>query len=62
MDMWALGVCIYMWIFGELPFTGAAPFIIYEKIRSQDIHIPSGSKVSNISLLQPLIPSRHTVP
>jgi hypothetical protein len=35
MDMWALGVCVYMWVFGELPFTGAAPFIIYDKIRSQ---------------------------
>ncbi len=40
MDMWALGVCIYMWVFGHLPFTGAAPFIIYEKIRSQDIQLP----------------------
>ena len=35
MDLWALGVCVYMWTFGELPFTGAAPFIIYDKIRSQ---------------------------
>jgi hypothetical protein len=35
MDMWALGVCVYMWVFGALPFTGAAPFIIYDKIRSQ---------------------------
>lgn len=35
MDVWALGVCIYMWAFGELPFTGAAPFIIYNKIRSE---------------------------
>ncbi|KAI8475025.1 MAG: kinase-like domain-containing protein [Monoraphidium minutum] len=40
MDMWALGVCVYMWTFGELPFTGAAPFIIYDKIRSQDLSMP----------------------
>jgi hypothetical protein len=29
MDMWALGVTIYMWVFGELPFNGAAPFLVY---------------------------------
>lgn len=46
MDMWALGVCIYMWVFGCLPFTGVAPFIIYEKIRSQDVVLPPGSQVS----------------
>ena len=41
MDMWALGVCVFMWVFGELPFTGAAPFVIYERIRSQDLRLPS---------------------
>eukprot|EP00775_Hariotina_reticulata_P008788 gene8788-8966_t len=46
MDMWALGVCIYMWVFGCLPFTGAAPFIIYEKIRNQNVSLPSGMQVS----------------
>lgn len=46
MDMWALGVCIYIWVFGCLPFTGGAPFIIYEKIRAQDISMPSAPDVS----------------
>lgn len=46
MDMWALGVCIYIWVFGCLPFTGGAAFIIYEKIRAQDISMPSAPDVS----------------
>eukprot|EP00879_Flechtneria_rotunda_P016543 GHRR01017312.1.p1 GENE.GHRR01017312.1~~GHRR01017312.1.p1 ORF type:complete len:426 (+),score=183.95 GHRR01017312.1:923-2200(+) len=46
MDMWALGVCIYMWVYGRLPFTGAAPFIIYEKIRAQDVGQPTTPEVS----------------
>lgn len=46
MDMWALGVCIYIWVFGCLPFTGGAPFIIYEKIRAQDVSMPSAPDVS----------------
>jgi serine/threonine protein kinase len=46
MDMWALGVCIYIWVFGCLPFSGGAAFIIYEKIRAQDISMPSAPDVS----------------
>eukprot|EP00878_Enallax_costatus_P030649 GHUV01033413.1.p1 GENE.GHUV01033413.1~~GHUV01033413.1.p1 ORF type:complete len:148 (-),score=38.52 GHUV01033413.1:612-1001(-) len=46
MDMWALGVCIYMWVFGCLPFTGVAPYIIYEKIRAQEIYMPPAPDVS----------------
>jgi serine/threonine protein kinase len=41
MDMWALGVCVYMWCFGDLPFTGPAPAAIYDKIKRQDLEIPS---------------------
>jgi len=46
MDMWALGVCIYIWMYGCLPFTGGAAFIIYEKIRAQDVSVPSAPDVS----------------
>ena len=49
MDMWALGVCVYMWAYGKLPFTGAAPFVIYEKIRSQDVRLPPREDVSRAS-------------
>jgi serine/threonine protein kinase len=46
MDLWALGVCVYIWVYGVLPFTGGAPFIIYEKIRGQDVVQPSNADVS----------------
>lgn len=47
MDLWALGVCIYMWVYGCLPFTGVAPFIIYEKIRAQAVAQPVLPDVSS---------------
>lgn len=46
MDMWALGVCIYMWVFGELPFRGAAPCLIYEKIKAQDVTFAEATNIS----------------
>ncbi|GFH06069.1 uncharacterized protein HaLaN_00637, partial [Haematococcus lacustris] len=41
MDMWALGVTIFLWVFGQLPFNGAMPFLIYESIRRQELNIPT---------------------
>jgi serine/threonine protein kinase len=46
MDMWALGVCVFMWVFGGLPFTGMAPSVIYERIRAQDVCVPRHPEVS----------------
>ncbi len=39
--MWALGVCLYLWVFGELPFKGSAPFVVYENIRNAPLVIPT---------------------
>jgi [calcium/calmodulin-dependent protein kinase] kinase len=40
LDIWALGVTVFMWMFGQLPFNGAVPFLIYECIRRQDMRLP----------------------
>ncbi len=39
-DMWALGVCIYLWAYGCLPFEGASAFVIYDRIRSAELVLP----------------------
>ncbi|KAG2495613.1 hypothetical protein HYH03_006213 [Edaphochlamys debaryana] len=46
LDMWALGVCVYMLLFGELPFKGSAPFVVYENIRSAPLALPSHTRIS----------------
>mmetsp|Transcript_35580 Transcript_35580/g.79024 ORF Transcript_35580/g.79024 Transcript_35580/m.79024 type:complete len:994 (+) Transcript_35580:258-3239(+) len=46
LDMWALGVTLYMWVFGELPFNGIAPFMVYESIKRQELRIPPHTRIS----------------
>lgn len=46
LDMWALGICIYMWVFGELPYSGGASFVVYEKIKNHPVSYPSCATVS----------------
>eukprot|EP00798_Chlamydomonas_sp_ICE-L_P006733 gene6731-3403_t len=45
-DMWALGVTIYMWVFGMLPFSGSAPFVVYDAIKRQELHLPDSPRIS----------------
>ncbi len=49
MDMWALGVTIFMWLWGQLPYNGAAPFLIYECIRRKELVLPEDSERLRVS-------------
>ncbi len=40
-DIWALGICIYQWTFGRLPFTGAHASDVFEAISSQPVELPT---------------------
>eukprot|EP00955_Chlamydomonas_euryale_P017529 187424-Chlamydomonas_euryale.AAC.2 len=44
LDMWALGVTLFLWAFGELPFKGTIPFHVYEAIRHNEVALPAASR------------------
>jgi len=44
-DIWALGVTLFFFIFGKCPFMAETEVLMYEKIRSQELELPS--KVSS---------------
>lgn len=41
-DIWALGVCIHVWLWGRLPFEGSTPYAMYDAIRNTPWKGPSG--------------------
>ena len=52
-DVWALGICLYMFVYGKPPFGGSTTFQIYEAIQTEALAFPSDIKVS--SQLQDLL-------
>ena len=46
-DNWALGVCIFQWIFGQLPFSGANTSEVFDSICKQPLVLPPGPPISN---------------
>jgi hypothetical protein len=45
-DLWALGVCMYQWSFGMLPFSGATLMDTFACISSAPLRIPGGHTAS----------------
>ncbi|KAK9811849.1 hypothetical protein WJX72_011148 [[Myrmecia] bisecta] len=39
-DVWAAGVCIYVWVFGQLPFTGKSILDIFSAIKTAPLTFP----------------------
>jgi serine/threonine protein kinase len=44
--MWALGVCIHVWLLGRLPFDGPSPYAIYTAIQHSRLSLPADPTVS----------------
>ncbi len=45
-DIWALGICLFMFVFGKPPFVGATTFQIYEAIQRAELSFPHEIPVS----------------
>ena len=39
-DVWALGVCVYMWMFHKLPFEAPTVFMLMQEIKDGELVIP----------------------
>lgn len=45
-DVWALGVCLYCFLFGRLPFLGSCVLDVYKAISTEEIHYPEEVQIS----------------
>ena len=55
--MWALGVCMYQWSFGSLPFSGVTLMDTFARISSAPLLIPAHHAAS-----PPLVDAISQVP
>ena len=46
-DIWAAGVCLFCFVFGQLPFQGDSIVDVYAAIREQPLTFPQNLVVSN---------------
>uniref|UniRef100_A0A7R9V3Y9 Protein kinase domain-containing protein n=1 Tax=Chlamydomonas euryale TaxID=1486919 RepID=A0A7R9V3Y9_9CHLO len=46
-DMWALGVCLYMFVFGCTPFAGQKSFQVYDAIQRAPLAFPTNKPISS---------------
>lgn len=48
-DVWALGVCLYLFIFGCTPFSGQSSYQVYEAVQKQPLAFPPSKAGSEAS-------------
>jgi len=51
-DIWALGVCVYMWMFHRLPFEAPTLFMLMEAIRDGQLELDSSAYAATPELVE----------
>jgi len=51
-DIWALGVCVYMWMFHRLPFEAPTVFMLMEAIRDGELQLDTQAYEATPELLE----------
>eukprot|EP00999_Lentomonas_sp_LEN2_P002586 NODE_467_length_1470_cov_96.018615_g435_i0.p1 GENE.NODE_467_length_1470_cov_96.018615_g435_i0~~NODE_467_length_1470_cov_96.018615_g435_i0.p1 ORF type:complete len:401 (+),score=61.22 NODE_467_length_1470_cov_96.018615_g435_i0:234-1436(+) len=54
-DIWAMGVCLFVWSFGTLPFKGPTAYVTYQKIVQDNPQYPEDADPILIDLLKSLL-------
>ncbi|KAH6917945.1 AGC/PDK1 protein kinase [Coprinopsis sp. MPI-PUGE-AT-0042] len=54
-DLWAVGACLYFYIFGTYPFAGATDYLIMERIKRLDYSIPEACDPDAADLIKRLL-------
>ncbi|XP_057381718.2 calcium/calmodulin-dependent protein kinase kinase 2-like [Daphnia carinata] len=54
-DIWAMGITLYVLIYGILPFSDTNVLALYESIRNRELCFPSGVQDSTSALLKDLL-------
>ncbi|KAF5330065.1 hypothetical protein D9611_010439 [Ephemerocybe angulata] len=56
-DIWAIGVCLFFYLFGTYPFAAATDYLVMERIKKLDYAVPEGCEPEPADLIKKLLVS-----
>lgn len=59
-DIWAIGACLYFYLFGKYPFAAATDYLVMERIKKLDYTVPEGCNSDAADLIKKLLVSDPT--